>query len=253
MLQCCLEGKQPLWKAKGVQSSTGTFSCPRQVLELALGELGSVDTAKASLGDALAGSSSHPFPFSCACLWQTQPQLSSLQTWEAGGRGKKASRSAEAAWQQNKSCEKWWEQSAPGAWLQPLCSVGQSTAGGVSARQMHRQCSSIPVLPVQPLCWTSTQGGRKLFPFWHMVLGAAHCCLGCALSPRECGCPFPKGVISCCELFRLFMVPTCRCISTHAHLQHTGPASHTQQPILLPGTQHYWAMDNPQQSNPHVC
>lgn len=70
VLQCCLEGKQPPWReSKGVQNSTRNFSCPRQVLELALGEPGSVDKAKASLADRLAGSRSHPFPFSCTCFW----------------------------------------------------------------------------------------------------------------------------------------------------------------------------------------
>lgn len=70
VLQCCLEGKQPLWReSKGVQNSTCSFSCPRQVLELAPGEPGSVDKAKASQADSLAGSRNHPFLFSCACLW----------------------------------------------------------------------------------------------------------------------------------------------------------------------------------------
>lgn len=79
VLQCCLEGKQPPWReSKGVQNSTCTFSCPRQVLELAPGEPGSVDKAKASLADCLAGSRSHPFPFSCTCFWHRKPWLSSL-------------------------------------------------------------------------------------------------------------------------------------------------------------------------------
>ena len=70
VLQCCFEGKQPLWReSKGVQNSTGTFSCPRQVLEPAPGEPGFVDKAEASLAGSLAGSRTHPFPFASACLW----------------------------------------------------------------------------------------------------------------------------------------------------------------------------------------
>lgn len=98
VLQCCLEGKQPLWReSRGVQKNTGTFSCPRQVLELAPGEPGSVDKAKASLAGSLAGGRNHPFPFSCACFWHRQPRLSSL--FKPGKREERRRRQREEGFQ----------------------------------------------------------------------------------------------------------------------------------------------------------
>lgn len=176
----------------------------------------------------LPAASIHPV-FPCSSLAQLAPAELSLQTWEArgeerrggAGRGKKACRPAEAGWQQNKSCEKWWERSARGAGLQPLCSVGPSAPGRAlaagrragSGQQCppHRACCAAP--PPDQLedpGWEKTGLGVEFGPYfgirrWGFRLG---CRGGRALSPQQRGCPSPRGGISCRGLFRLPTIPT---------------------------------------------
>lgn len=111
-------------------------------------------------------------------------------------------------------------------------------------------CSSVPCafcaapLPnqLEDPGWEKTGlGGFVPFLAYGVTGQAAHFCLvsigGCALSPQEHGCPFPRGVISCCELVRLLMIPTYRCMSIYptpsARFTHPTTSSLARHRALL--------------------